>query len=180
MPADMKNMIADAFTEMIRVKHIDKITITDLVNSCNISRQAFYYHFHDIIEVIEWQAKRRFEQVLDRSLRAENPEEAIRVFLSFAVESSDMMKKLLRSQKREYLEDMLIKGIRTYLQEMMRHKGANQSFSYSDREISLNFLTYGIVGLLIEYCGDKSLDVDGFSRQIYQMITDPPKLIFGG
>ena len=35
-------------------KPVDKITINDLTEDCGISRMAFYYHFKDIYDLIEW------------------------------------------------------------------------------------------------------------------------------
>ena len=41
MPANMKAMIAETFFSMARGKSMDKITVTDLVERCKISRQTF-------------------------------------------------------------------------------------------------------------------------------------------
>ena len=54
MPINMKAVIADAFVSLAQRKNVDKITVKDLVEACGISRQTFYYHFQDILEVIEW------------------------------------------------------------------------------------------------------------------------------
>lgn len=50
-----KNAIAYAFKELLLEKPINKITITsDIAEKCEINRQTFYYHFHDVIELTEW------------------------------------------------------------------------------------------------------------------------------
>lgn len=54
MPIDVKKRIVEAFVKLSKEKNIDKITVKDIVDECGISRQAFYYHFQDILEVIEW------------------------------------------------------------------------------------------------------------------------------
>lgn len=54
MAENLKDKIAETFLEMTARKSFDKITIKDLVQECGISRQAFYYHFQDILDVIEW------------------------------------------------------------------------------------------------------------------------------
>ena len=51
MPADMKEMIAETYARMIRQGDIDKITVKALIEECHISRQTFYYHFQDIMDV---------------------------------------------------------------------------------------------------------------------------------
>lgn len=61
----MKAAIAGAFMEVSKTKSVDKITVKDLVETCHISRQTFYYHFRDILEVIEWFVQQIFEEVLE-------------------------------------------------------------------------------------------------------------------
>ena len=72
MPMDTKAMIADAFIQLAHQKRIEKITVKDIVEHCNISRQAFYYHFQDIFDVIEWiihhNMRKAFEEELPYSL----------------------------------------------------------------------------------------------------------------
>ena len=53
MPVNVKNLIAETFVRLSDEKNIDKITVKDIVEACGISRQAFYYHFQDLLEVIE-------------------------------------------------------------------------------------------------------------------------------
>lgn len=54
MSAEMKRMIAETLHELLRKKPLDKITVKELADCCHISRQTFYYHFQDIMQVVEW------------------------------------------------------------------------------------------------------------------------------
>ena len=74
MPVNVKPMIADAFIKLSKEKSVDKITVKDLVEECNISRQTFYYHFQDILEVIEWSVEQGFQALLERSMETDDPE----------------------------------------------------------------------------------------------------------
>ena len=40
--------------KLLTTKSLDKITINDLTADCGISRMAFYYHFKDIYDLVEW------------------------------------------------------------------------------------------------------------------------------
>ena len=48
MPTDMKETIAEAAKRLLMEKHVKKLTVKDIVEECQITRQAFYYHFEDI------------------------------------------------------------------------------------------------------------------------------------
>lgn len=100
MPIDMKAVISGTFLSMVEQKGIDKITVKALIDACNISRQTFYYHFQDIMEVIEWSLERATQNMLARSLEAENPKEALTILISAAVENRTLIRKLLNSQRQ--------------------------------------------------------------------------------
>ena len=66
MREDMKAVIADTFTEMLDKEDIDKITVTKLIGECHISRQTFYYHFKDIMDVLDWAFRRATEELVKK------------------------------------------------------------------------------------------------------------------
>lgn len=43
MPKSTKNQIMNALAELLQTKRLDDITVTELVEQCGLSRQAFYY-----------------------------------------------------------------------------------------------------------------------------------------
>lgn len=49
-----KQAIAEAFCALLEKRGIDRITVKDIVAECGINRQTFYYHFHDIYDLMEW------------------------------------------------------------------------------------------------------------------------------
>lgn len=108
MPVDVKGAVAAAFLEMAARKDVDKITVKDLVEACGISRQTFYYHFRDIVDVLEWTARQGVERLLAQSLKASSPREALGRFVDFAAESQPMVRRLLNSQRREAMERIMV------------------------------------------------------------------------
>ena len=180
MPVNVKPMIADAFLKLSKEKNIDKITVKDIVDECGISRQSFYYHFQDILEVIEWSAEQAFQKLLARSMETDDAEAVFQDFIAAADEASAMLRKLLNSQKREQVERLMVRSVRTYLQEMIRRRGPITDIPYEDAETALSFCTYGIVGLLLEYCEKKDVDRAQLARQMYRLLTGRVAAKHGG
>ena len=48
-----KKAIKLAFTNLLKIKGINNITVTDIVNSADISRKTFYYHYAGIWDIVE-------------------------------------------------------------------------------------------------------------------------------
>ena len=58
MAADMKQTIAQAAKTLLMEKNVKKLTVKDIVEECQITRQAFYYHFEDIPDLFRWMLER--------------------------------------------------------------------------------------------------------------------------
>ena len=158
MAVNMKSMIAETFMALSKTKDVDKITVMDLVKACHISRQTFYYHFQDILEVIEWSMQQAFQEILTRKVDTDVPEKTIRTFIESSSEADALLKKLLHSKRREQIETILVNIVRSYLRELINRQESKPNLLLADAKVILDFCTYGIVGLLLENCGKKSLD----------------------
>ena len=64
MAIDMKKTIAEAASNLLFEKKVKKLTVKDIVEECHITRQAFYYHFEDIPDLIQWVLYQEMEIVL--------------------------------------------------------------------------------------------------------------------
>ena len=49
-----KQALEASLKKVMLQKPLDKITISDITSDCGISRMAFYYHFKDIYDLVEW------------------------------------------------------------------------------------------------------------------------------
>ena len=92
-------------------------------------------------------------------------------FISAAVQAEPLLLKLLRSQRREQVERLLVQAVRSYLRELLRGREAELSLPYADGEIALSFCAYGLVGLLLENCGKKDLNQELLARQMYGLLS---------
>ena len=63
MPKSTKDEIMTALGGLLQLKRLDDITVTELVEQCGISRQAFYYHFSDLYGVVDYGIQRFLERL---------------------------------------------------------------------------------------------------------------------
>ena len=171
MPLDVKAAVADALLELIRGKDADKITVKDLVEVCGISRQTFYYHFKDIVDVVEWAAQQGVQRLVRESLNAATPQEALGVFVDFAVESQPLVQRLLNSQRREAIERIMVDATRTYLADSLRERRGTPALRAGDWKIALDFYAYGMTGLLLENCRQRDLDRQELADQLFRLLS---------
>lgn len=54
MALDIKAILADGLIALCEEKNLKSITVKDILNKTNVSRQAFYNHFSDKEDLIQW------------------------------------------------------------------------------------------------------------------------------
>ena len=168
---DVKGAVAAAFLEMAARKDVDKITVKDLVEACGISRQTFYYHFRDIVDVLEWTARQGVERLLAQSLKASSPREALGRFVDFAAESQPMVRRLLNSQRREAMERIMVEATRAYLERSAREWGVEPSLNQADWQVTLDFYACGMAGLLLGSDRRRVQDRDQLADQLARLLS---------
>ena len=95
MPSDMKERIAREFVRLARAGSIDRITVKDIVEACHITRQTFYYHFRDLLDVIDWSLRQTVEELAEKCLRLDSRQQVMELFLTEAVQAKDLIRHLL-------------------------------------------------------------------------------------
>ena len=122
MPANMKGIIADTLLQMVQHTSVDNITVTALIDRCHISRQTFYYHFENLMDVLEWGVRQTTRQLMEQSLSAKDIHAALQIFISFSVERFPLLQKMLDSQRRAQVERIMIEAVSAYLNELARNR----------------------------------------------------------
>ena len=74
---DMKEVIAGAARKLILEKKVKKLTVKDIVEECQITRQAFYYHFEGIPDLIQWSIGKGVDRLLEETRQQDGPEAAL-------------------------------------------------------------------------------------------------------
>ena len=66
MSIDMKETIAETAKYLVSKKQVRKLTVKDIVDECQITRQTFYYHFEDIPGLFRWILEQDAEHLLHK------------------------------------------------------------------------------------------------------------------
>lgn len=97
-----KNTIIDAFWLLLEEKPYNKITVKDIVDRCQMNRNTFYYHFHDIPELLQTAIKNDADHIIHDYDRAGTPLECITCFIEHYTNRKKAILHIYRSVFREY------------------------------------------------------------------------------
>ena len=170
VPERMKQMIADTYAALLEKKPLDKITVKELVGACQISRQTFYYHFSDVLEVLTWRLSQSVQQAVARSLEADTPEAAMEELLRMALRDRPMIRRIFQSQRRDQIEGIFLDGVRHYIEELIRNKAPGLPMNYTQGRVCLRYCAGGVAGLMLsDYVTEDNLKP--MAEQLSRMVS---------
>ncbi len=143
MPINMKEHICDALVRLLDTKDINRITVTDLVQACAISRPSFYYHFRDLNEVIRYTLRRE----LRIRFRPEDGHDALVNTLA-QMAYSDLLTRLL-VRRDESVRVALLDEVCDLLSELTMVPLSGFRVPISDTAAMIEFCGCGIVGMML-------------------------------
>lgn len=167
MPADMKELIAAAAVRLMQRDRSKRVTVKDIVEECHITRQTFYYHFEDVVDLLDWMIRRDMSEQLERCLQENDPEKALKRFMEFALKRRQMIAGTANTGYRDALERVMLDNMRLYLSSFMERTGVRvQGVS---TKTALDYHVFAIVGVLLGIRSD--VDLERTVHELYLLLT---------
>ena len=184
------SIMGEAFVELAAQSPLEKISVSDIVAASGKNRKTFYYHFKNIPGLVSWTLDQIFDDVLMRSLAMDRVHDALRYFIAVVAEHHPFIERLLASRWHNEVEATMVRGVHTYLTELLRVRFPQLSLSVADLDAALTLYSHGMVGLLLERCGRTDEAADSFARgsagdcqpaaAVYYNDQKPHKLFYQG
>ena len=127
--ATTKFAIAFAFKELLLEKSIDKITINDITEKCGINRQTFYYHFHDIYELIEWICETDADHVLKQNKTYDTWQEGFLAIFHLLKKDEPFVVNIYHNAPRGYIYRYLYKVTYQLIYDVLEEKAAGMGYA---------------------------------------------------
>ena len=102
-----KHELAAALKKAMVQKPLDKITISELTNACNLRRQSFYYHFEDIYDLLRWMFENEAISLLRQQEGALLWKEGLLQLFHYLEENRAVCLCALRSMGRDHILSLI-------------------------------------------------------------------------
>lgn len=158
-------------------KPLDKITISDITSDCGISRMAFYYHFKDIYDLVEWSCLEDAKRALQGKKTYDTWQEGILQIFEAVLENKPFILNAYHSVSREQIENYLFHLTYDLLKAVVEEKTAGMQIREEQKEFIANFYKYSFVGIMLDWIKqgmkeDYSEIVDNMALTLHGSITN--------
>ena len=151
MPNTTKAALEESLKRLLLKKPLDKITITDITTDCGISRMAFYYHFKDIYDLVEWFCVEDGTKALQGKKTSESWTEGLTQIFGAVLENKPFIMNVYRNVDRERIENYLFKLTYDLIVGVVEEKSKGLNITEEDKKFIADFYKYGFVGIMLEW-----------------------------
>ena len=151
MPNATKAALEESLKRLLLKKPLDKITITDITTDRGISRMAFYYHFKDIYDLVEWSCVEDGTKALQGKKTYDSWTEGLTQIFEAVLENKPFIMNVYRNVDRERMERYLYHLTYDLIVGVVQEKSKDLDISGEDKKFIANFYKYGFVGIMLEW-----------------------------
>jgi probable dihydroxyacetone kinase regulator len=166
MSQTTKRALSASLMKLLSQRSLDKVTVVDIAEDCEVNRQTFYYHFKDIYDLVEWTFLNEATKLLEGRKNYDTWQEGFQLVLETLLSNKGFVLNIYHSMSREHLERYLYSGTFDLLFAVVQEKAEEISIREDEKRFIARFYMYGFVGLTLEWIdsGMKALPSELVSR----------------
>lgn len=152
MAKQTQKFIMSTFMQLLENESLDKITVRDIVEECEINRNTFYYHYSDIYDLLDDVFRVEAEKFLEQDVDDNTTfgEEYARA-AQFVLKYRKAILHIYDSKKRDVLENYLETLAFSFINRFVKKESEGYVLSDDDVDYITGFYTHAIVGNTIEW-----------------------------
>ena len=167
-----QKMISEVFFQLLKKKNLDKITVKEIVDRCDINRNTFYYHYSDIFDLFDSLICSSFTDAAARLSSADTREGCITDIADFLTENKTALKNACYSSAYPLLYDRLSTFFDSLFTSLIRLESEGCEQPEKDVAFAVRFLRCAAIGLLKDWLdGDEASPLEIF-KQLETHIVD--------
>lgn len=146
-----KRALAAALKQKLKEKPLEKITVKDICEECEVNRQTFYYHFQDIYDLVEWIYTNEADKALDGKKTLPTWEEGMIHIFNYARSEKAFVTSTYHSISREHLEQFLYGQAYHLLYDVINELPESALVKEEDKVYLADFYKYAFVGMILDW-----------------------------
>ncbi len=172
MSVDMKACIAQAAKALLLEKGANKLTVKNIVEKCQITRQTFYYHFEDILALCRWILEHDTERTILEAKTQGDAEARLRYLFVVAINAMPYFKKGMESPYRDELERLMSQHIQNLFEHICDEEGLYPNRNRFEVKLIVRYHCQGLLGLMRNWTETDTKNLDQIVHVVFRLITE--------
>jgi probable dihydroxyacetone kinase regulator len=141
-------MLAGSLKKLMIVKPLNKISIHEITEDCGVNRQTFYYHFHDIFDLLEWMFKGEALALFQDRDESFSLNEGVLRLLRYIQNNEALCLCTLQSLGHAHLRKFFYEGINSVILSVVNEYAADLNVAEKRKVFIAHFYTVSFAGFI--------------------------------
>lgn len=162
--------LLQSLTELLEERPLDKINVKDITDRCGLTRNTFYYHFHDVYDALDCYFENEIQQLLSRYEKDEDWSDGFLEGLQFVYEHKVMIEHIYNfvdwKELRDYLDSIIFKYALTVIGKEFK----KTDYPVKVKEITAEFYSSALLGATVKWIKDGMVEKPEFLATLYNNV----------
>jgi len=140
--------LAKALKEMMSSRSLDDISVSELSKKCNVSRKTFYYHYHDIYDLL---AQVFLDEKIANLHLANNIDDLINIIWAYYQNNSRFIDATINSAGKDLFSEFVYNAIYTTITKFINKIDTQKLLSLSTKRNITRFYAFGYSNSIVYY-----------------------------
>ena len=145
--------LAESLKKLLNRKTLNKITVSDITNDCGVNRQTFYYHFHDVYELVDWIFAEEMKRYAQEGFTPDNWRDVMTRLMDNFLEERHFIINVYNFLNRKELEKYMRVFVKPAVTDIVNEIARNYDVSAEDIDFLTSTLTASLTGIVAEWIG---------------------------
>lgn len=170
MSLTTKRALANSFKKLLAKRSLDKITVKDIVEGCGVNRQTFYYHFHDVYDLMEWTFQDEIEELMKEKVNYEDWLSGIKSLIEYLKEDRALVLNIYHSVSHELISNYLKRLMHPYVHQVVvaQAKKMEQPAAEADIGFVTDIYTLTAAGIIMEWISQQ-MKANGTEERLHKL-----------
>ena len=143
-----EHRLAEALKEMMSEMPLDEISVTLLVKKCRVNRQTFYYHFHDIYDLLTLVF---LDEKIPDIENVDSIDSMIKCIFSYYQKNSQFINATTNSAAKDLFEEFIYNATYKTILKIINEQPDSKKLHHNDRKAIARFYSQAYSRSIVYY-----------------------------
>ena len=172
MALSTKRALAQSFRNLLSRRTLDKITVKDIVEDCGVNRQTFYYHFHDVYDLLEWIFEDMMESMTAEELDYDDWAQGLDRIVALMLGERRLILNAYHSISHEAVSQFIKRWLRPFIAAIVDREAGGMDIAAKDRDFVVDLFTLGATGFVTEWVEEQMAESHLVNMEKFKIALD--------
>ena len=152
-----KKAFAAALHKALEEKPFDRITVSEIIDACEVNRKTFYYHFVDLFDLLRWMMEEEAILVFEQHDILNDYSSAISFIIDYIEKNDTMLLNIIETRAGDEIHRFFFNHFLDIADNIIRdiEKIADVNLNDVYREYLCQFYCNAVAGMMIYWIKNK-------------------------